>query len=125
LIIDPVTRRVTIGIQAKKVSGIDLLLQIVVITLLSSPYTDFIDPSSGGGLLDMIGANIDPDDLSEAYSEVSRKVSATQDEIIKNQIGINVSPEEKLRKIEIVSIGSTQADEINIRLRIEMWLFRG
>ena len=118
LYIDPSTKRVTLSIQSKKVTGIDLLVQIVFMTLLTSTGSDFIDPASGAGLLDMVGDNIDPNDLTEAYAEISRKVSATQAEIIKNQIGSTVSAEEKLKQLEIVSLGSTQDDEINIRIRI-------
>jgi hypothetical protein len=118
LYIDPETNRAVFGLFAKKVTGIDKLTQIVFVTLFTSTRSDLIDPTGGGGLQDMIGMNIDPEDLSEVQAELTRRVSATQAEIIQNQIGLDISSEEKLKSIEIVSVSSIEDDEINIRLRI-------
>lgn len=118
--VDPVTGRASLVIQPKTVSGIDLLVQIVVLSLLQSPGYDLLDPNDGGGLPELIGTNYDPDDLSELYTEISRRVSKTQTDIINYQIGVDVSAEERLRQIQIVSLTTGQElGTVDLRLRIE------
>jgi len=120
LVIDPRTNRMSIQLQSKMVSGMDLLVQIVVLNLLTNPETDLLDPNDGGGLRELIGTNYDPDDLSELYTDISRRIAKTQSEIISRQIEVDTPTEERLRQIEIVSLTASQElGTVNLRLRIE------
>jgi hypothetical protein len=119
LYIDPETRRVSFEISSRSVTGIDKLIQIVVLALFSSPQTDILDPQDGAGLEDLISMNIDENDVSEVHSELARRVSAAQDQVINNQIGLDIPSEEKLRKIDIVSVSSEEPGEVKLKLQIE------
>lgn len=119
LYIDPETKRVSFQMSSRSVSGIDLLVQIVVLALFSSPDTDLLDPQDGGGLEDLISMNIDENDTSEIYAEIARRVSSAQDQIIRNQIGLDISAEEKLRRISIVSVERADLDEVKLKLSVE------
>lgn len=117
--IDPQTRRVSFQLSPRPVSGIDLLIQVVVLALFTSPNTDILDPQEGGGLNELISMNIDGNDTSELYAEIARRVSSAQDQVILNQIGLDISSEEKLRRITIVSIEVGDPDEVKLKLSIE------
>lgn len=117
--VDPVTRRVIFGIKPKKIKGISKLVQIVIISLLNVPGRDVLFPSKGGGLPAMLGSNVDPNDSTDLYAEVSRRVKKTESEIIADQIGLDDTPEEKLSKLQIVNVSvGVNADAIDLTLRI-------
>lgn len=125
LAIDPVTQRASFLIQPKTISGMDLLVQLVVLTLLTSPGSDILEPGMGAGIRDLIGMNIDPTDVTEIQAEVLRKISKAQSEIIDNQIGLNVPQEEKLRRLALQSIRAIPEEgRIDVRIRVENELGR-
>lgn len=119
LSVDPVTGVLSFGLQLKVVTGIEKLIQLVVLSLFSSPGSALLDQTSGGGLPDLIGYNLDPTDISEIAAEVSRRITATQTEITRAQIGLDVPEEEKLRQIDIVAVAPGQnSDEVSVKIRI-------
>lgn len=117
--IDPITSKASLRLASKPVTGINKLIQLVILTLMTSPGSDLLDNKDGAGMLDLPSMNIDPNDLSELYAEVSRKVSLAQAEILKYQIGMDVSAEEKLKSISIISLEVVDSDEVALQLRIE------
>ncbi|NDC22657.1 MAG: hypothetical protein EBZ49_00780 [Proteobacteria bacterium] len=116
--VDPETNVVSFGIKPKVLTGISKLIQIVVISLLTIPGKDALNPDEGGGLQDLLGSNIDPEDSTSIFSEIARKVKKSETEIISNQVGSNDPPEEKLSEIQIVSIAQGNIDEIFVTLRV-------
>lgn len=117
--VDPITRRIVFVLKAKTLSGISKLVQIVVISLLTSPGKDVLDPERGGGILDLLGSNIDPNDSTELFAEVVQKIKKTEKEVIQSQIGLNDPSDERLREVQIVDLSKgANADELFIRLRI-------
>ena len=123
--IDPVTRIASFVLESKKVSGIDLLIQMVIAALMTSPGSDLIDQDAGGGIEDLIGYNTDENDISEIQAEVTRRISRVQRELIQNQIGLNISAEEKLRNIEILYIrAGAEVGSVDVRIRVENELGR-
>jgi len=117
--IDDSTRRVTLQLGSKAVTGLTKLLQIVVLSLLNNPGRDILDPDRGAGIRDMIGLNFDPTDLSEILSELTRRIRKSEREILSDQVGLNAPSSEKLREIKIISVAPGAAlDEIAARIRI-------
>lgn len=119
--IDPLTNQAVFGLQTKPLSGIQLLAQLVISTLLTTPGSDALDYTSGAGLESLIGKfNLDPDDLSEVRAELTRIINVAKDEIRNNQIGLNISSEERLSKISLVSL-TPNADTatLDAKIRIE------
>lgn len=119
LTVDPVTKRVSLKLGSKILTGPSKLFQIVVLSLLNIPGKDVLDPGAGGGIPSMIGANFDPTDETELFSEVVRRVKASQSQILRNQIGLNAVPDEKLREIHVVKISvNPGGDSADVKLRI-------
>ena len=117
--VDPVTGKVSFALEAKKVSGIDKLVQIVIATLLTSPGSDYLLPTNGGGVPDLIGSAIDVNDISEVAADLSRRVTKTEQIILQAQIGLVISQEEKLLKFELLSVANgTNIDEVNMLVRV-------
>jgi len=117
--IDPLTKMASLKVSPKTVKGLTKLIQIVVLSLLNTPGKDILDPERGGGIPEMIGMNIDPGDLSEVLSEVTRRVKKSEAEIIKDQIGLELPVDERLREIKIVNVGhGTLATEVLVRIRV-------
>lgn len=117
--IEPETRRVYMTLKPKTVSGIYKLIQIVVLGLLNTPGKDVLDPASGGGFLSLIGSNIDPNDSTSLYADISYRVSKVENEIIKSQIGLNIPTSERLKELHLTDItkGATD-DEYVVRIKL-------
>ena len=117
--VDPITGRVSFGLQARSITGAEKLTQIVVLSLLNAPGRDVLDPDKGGGLTSLLGYNVGDDSIDDIKSEIVRKVNKTMDEIILSQIGLSIANSEKLREIRVLGVSpGTALDEIIVRLRI-------
>jgi len=117
IIIDPITRKVSFKTTARILSGIDELIQVVVLTLLNSPGRDPLDIQRGGGLTELIGYNIS--DTDEIFAEASKRVSDTEKEVIERQAGTNISSEAKLKRLNLLDISEGDSvDEIFVKLEI-------
>jgi len=114
------TRRVILKAGTRTLTGINKLLQIVVLSLMGVPGRDLLDPELDGGIPELIGWNFSPEeDIVEITSEVSRRITKTKKEVIDSQVGIDLDSSEQLRDIEIVRIEpGEQADEIQVRIRV-------
>ena len=117
--IDPVTKVASLKMGTRMVSGITELVQVVVLSLFNTPGKDVLDPGMGSGIPDMIGMNLDPDNMTEILSEVTRKIKATEKEVLTEQIGLNLPPAARLRELRLVSIvPGANLGEVEVRLRI-------
>ena len=114
---DPVTDTLSIGIPRppQYISGIDLLVQIIVIELLSSPGRDILNPGGGGNLRSLIGANVNFDDESEIFAEIAMMVSATERNIKQFQEAYGRPANEKLARLDLVDL---VPDEENLQLEV-------
>jgi len=115
--VDPITRKVIFKTVARVITGIDELIQVVVLSLINSPGKDPLDYERGGGLSELIGYNIT--DMAELYAEVARRVTISEREIIERQAGTNIEAEAKLKNLTLLEVteGDT-IDEIFVRLEI-------
>jgi phage baseplate assembly protein W len=120
--IDERTRRVTIkpGIVPKKVSGIDKLIQIVIMAIYTDPGRNVFSPDQGSGLPSLIGTNINPADPTEALADVTERIEKIRDEILENQNALeNESSTERLADLQVLSIDTgVQIDEVIVELKL-------
>lgn len=120
--IDEITRRVTIAPPSppRKVSGIDKLIQIVVLALLNDPGRNVFNPDQGSGLPSLIGTNINPADPTEAIAEVTERIEKIKDEILENQNTLeNEELTERLADLQVISVDTgVQIDEVIVQLRL-------
>ena len=114
---DATTGVLSIGIRRPPefVSGIDLLVQIVVIELLHSPGRDIVDPETGANLRSLIGANVAFDDEAEIFAEIKLMVQSAENNIKILQASSNRPANEQLAKLELVDV---VPDEQNLQLEI-------
>jgi hypothetical protein len=113
--IDPDTNKAVFGMQTKTLSGINLLAQLVMMTLLTTPGSDTLDYERGAGMESLIGKfNLD------VTAEVTRIINVAKDEIMSNQVGLNISSEEKLNRISLVSlVPNEDTATLDVKIRIE------
>lgn len=120
--VDPTTRKVTInpGMVPKKLSGIDKLIQIVVLAILNDPGRDVMNPETGSGLPGLIGSNISSSDPTEIIADITERLEKIKEEILAFQSNlINETPSERLRDLRVLNISQgTQIDEIIVKLRL-------
>jgi phage baseplate assembly protein W len=114
---DPNTGVLTIGISRPPefVSGIDKLVQIVVLELLASPGRDINDPNAGSNLRSLIGANVAFDDEAEVYAEIKLMIKTAETNIKERQENTSRPSNEKLSKLDLLDI---VPDEENSQLEI-------
>jgi hypothetical protein len=117
--INPTTYEIKWGLVPKVITGINKLVQIVVLSLLEIPGYDVLDPAHGSGIPSMIGDNIDAEDISAVKGEIARKIKKTQSEVIRSQVGLNCPLDEKLIDLKILNISQGESiDEIMVRIRV-------
>lgn len=83
--------------------GIFKLIQLAVLTLLRTPGRDIISPSSGGGLKRLLAKPVGPSLISGLRGEISVAVSSTEDQLISEQTGVELPPEERLKTFVMLS----------------------
>jgi hypothetical protein len=116
---DDATGVISFKVSSKIVTGFDKLIQMVVLGLLNIPGRDILSPEGGSGLPDLIGSNIDPENPSEAFGEISLRISKTETEIINSQLNLDLDSAERLATIEVLAVGQGEnIDEVLARIRI-------
>lgn len=102
---DPSTGVLTMGMgrSPKIITGIDLLAQVVALSILKNPGRDVIDPEEGSGLRDAIGQyNLSsPDELKLL---VLQRIKQVEKDILSRQAETPSDPSEKLKKLTVVDI---------------------
>jgi len=117
--VDPTTGRVSFGLVPQILTGYQKLVQIVVLSLLNTPGKDILNPADGGGILSMIGTNIESVNATDVLAELNMAVSKTQTEVINYQTGITATPDELLSSLQVISLTEGQSiDEVLLTLRI-------
>ena len=86
---------------AKK--GIFKLIQLAILTLLKTPGRDIISPTSGGGLKRLLSKPVGPRLIQGLRGEISVAVSSTEDQLISEQTGVELPPEERLATFVMLS----------------------
>lgn len=117
--INPDTNVVKLKLSSKLVEGLGKLVQMVVLSLLNTPGRDLLNPEMGGGIPEMVSMNYDATDYTEILAELAGKIKKTELEVLTDQIGSTAAPSEKLRSIDLISVGpGASASEIYAKIRI-------
>jgi hypothetical protein len=117
--VDPNTGRVSLRIVPRIITGYQKLIQIVVLSLLNTPGKDILNPTDGGGLLSIVGTNIDSTDSTQILAQLNQAVKKTEREIIGHQTGLSASPEELLKELQVLSLTTgAEIDEVLLTVRI-------
>ena len=98
----------------QKVSGIDKLVQIVTLCFLNRGKRSIFNPGRTGGLRQLLGTNVDPDDPQELMADVRLTVNQVERFIKEDQTRTTRVPSERLRQLQLVDILATDAQEIQL-----------
>lgn len=106
VVFDPNTGLASLQIPTvpRKISGIEKLVQIVVLTLLKNGGRDVFEPEVGSGLRGAIG-QYNFTEGEEVKNLVVQRIRAIEQQIIGFQAGEMISPTEKLKRLEVLGVG--------------------
>ena len=101
------------------VEGIDKLVQIVTLVLLTNPGRSIFEPGKGGGIRSLIGSNIDPDQPEELFADVRLMIERTRDFVQQTQVNTGRPPSERLKDLQLVDIVLNEdSDQVEILLGV-------
>lgn len=86
------------------VEGIDKLVQIVTLVLLTNPGRSIFGPGKGGGIRSLIGTNINPEEPEELFADIRLMIDRTRDYIFQTQVNTTRPPSERLKDLQLVDI---------------------
>jgi hypothetical protein len=121
LITDPNTGRLKVGMPRppEEVSGIDLLVQIVVLLYLNNGGRSIFLPGRAGGLRGYIGLNYDPDDPSEILADMRLMTSRVEQMIKEEQVQTNRPPSERLLQLRVIDMIPDET-QLEIELQVQV-----
>ena len=102
---DSETGFATVGMPAvpRGVTGINKLVQIVVVAILKNGGQDVFDPNDGSGLRGMIG-QYNYHNPSEVKTEVLRRIKLIESQMLSNQVNFNLPAAEKLKQLKVLDV---------------------
>lgn len=117
--VHPTTRVVSLKTGTRLVTGLNELVQVVVLSLFNNPGRDVLDPGRGSGIPSMIGMNYDTNNMTEILGELTRRIKITETEVLNAQIGLQISPAAKLRELKLIRVGpGANEGEVEAKIRI-------
>lgn len=84
-------------------SGMDILAQMVAIAYLENPGQDVLNVTEGSGVRTLIG-QFDVVNQRDLRIEFLNRTAKIESEIIKKQSSLDILPNEKLKKLNILSL---------------------
>lgn len=114
---DPVTGRLTLGISRppEQIEGIDLLVQIVAVLLLTNGGRSITTPDRSGGFRSLIGSNYIVDDASELFADVRMILNRVEQTVKEEQAAVRRPPSESLHSLHLIDI---VPDEENLEIEV-------
>lgn len=101
-----------------KISGIDKLVQIVTLCFLNRGKRSIFNPGRTGGLRELLGSNINPDDPQELFADIRLTVNQVERFIKESQTSTQRRPSERLRQLQLVDIVPTDLQEIQLYVAV-------
>lgn len=106
LAVHPKSRRVTFAFNTvpKAARGMEVLLQLCAKTVLTTPGIDIFAPQYGGGLLSYSARGLSTADIPRISADMAHIISLSERQIILEQAATDISPEERLKSLTLLSI---------------------
>lgn len=121
LITNPSTGRMTVGMSRppETVSGIELLVQTVVLFYLNNGGRSIFSPGRAGGLREYIGLNYDHEDPSEIFADMRLITSRIEEMIKEEQVKTDRPPSERLITLRVIDIIPDET-QLEIELQVQV-----
>jgi len=84
-------------------SGVQLLVQKVVLFLLKTPGRDYFEPTIGGGLMQLTKPQMFDDTRDTVASGIEQAITAVEAQIKARQLGVSRPASEKLKRLGLMS----------------------
>lgn len=119
---DKITGRITMipPSPPKKVSGLEKLVQIVLMGIYNNPGRSAMHPEQGSGIASLINSNISVEDPMEVLAAISERIEKIKDEILENQGELeNEDPSERLRDLIVRNVETgVNIDEVIVKFKV-------
>lgn len=102
----------------EKIADIDKLVQIVTLCFLNRGKRSIFNPGRTGGLRELLGSNVNPDDPQELFADIRLTVNQVERFIKESQAMTTRRPSERLRSLQLVDIVGTTDDEIKLYVAV-------
>jgi len=110
-----------LGTTTKKVTGKEVLVQLVYVELLKSPGRDIQVPTDGGGIYSMTrGYNVDVNNIPEIYADITSRVRIVEKQILTDQMNKGLALDEMLQKLNIKSVMETPGNPTGYYVQLEI-----
>ncbi len=106
-----------IGNNPPILTGLNKLTQITLVTILTDPGSDKFD-DFGGGLFQLLGLPVNPDDLTDIRSTVSVVISDSEEQILAEQDDDSLPSSERLTRIELLDVRLSPEFELEVDISI-------
>jgi hypothetical protein len=93
----------------RRLRGMDMLMQIVVLAFLRNPGKDTFSPNEGSGLRAAIG-QYNMTNTSEVSALCLQRAKVVETEVIGRQRPDRGTPQERLRKLNVLDVAVNEAD---------------
>ncbi len=104
---------------AGRVDGLDKLVQLVIINLLTDPSTDATNIKRGGGLKKSVYSHHNIQNLPAAMSVISSAVAKTEREMLADQAQYSLPATERLQRLRVLRVNpSLPIGKIEISIQI-------
>jgi phage baseplate assembly protein W len=109
-----------IGSNPPVFEGLNKLVQIFLITLITEAGTDAMDREHGAGLSSILTSNFSPNDTSAMESRVSTIFAEAERQIIAEQDGLSIPESETLQRATVLKVSVIPATlEVAIEFAID------
>lgn len=104
-------------------SGLALLIQKVVISLLKTPGRDYFEPELGGGFIQLTKPRMWEENRDMIPSNIAEAIAAVEQQLLSRQLGIDRPAEEKLKSLRlsnknsIIFFEDTRGFIVNLELK--------
>lgn len=107
---------------ALNTSGLDLLIQMVVLFLLKTPGRDYYEPELGGGLLQLVASGNVERQRTSIEANIVQAIKAVEYQIKSRQLGHNYPKSERLKSLGLREDPSiiTFEDELGYMINIDL-----
>ena len=93
----------------KVVSGVQKLVQNVVIMIMTTPGSDKDDPEVGGGLVRLFRVPLDMAEVGGIQNDLQMAMSRIEDLILDNQEGESLPSDERLQSLGVSEVSLNEA----------------
>jgi len=97
------------------VTGIDKLVQLVALLMLSNGGRSIANPGRAGGLRQLIGMNFDPADPAELFADIRIMVNRTEQLLKEEQVRTNRPSAERLLTLQLIDVIPNE-DELSVEI---------